>query len=50
VLGPIKSPIVQYRCSFRGVKRPERDNDRSSPSIAEAKDRVELYLYSPYTT
>jgi hypothetical protein len=33
--------------SFPGVKRPERDVDHPHPSIAEVKERVELYLYSP---
>jgi len=33
--------------SFPGVKRPGRDADPSSPSSAEVKNRVELYLYSP---
>ena len=33
--------------SFPGVKRPRRGVDHSPPSIAEVKERVELYLYSP---
>jgi hypothetical protein len=32
--------------SFPGVKRPERGVDHPSPSSAEVKERVELYLYS----
>jgi hypothetical protein len=32
--------------SFLGVKRPGRGVDHSPPSSAEAKERVELYLYS----
>jgi hypothetical protein len=34
--------------SLLGVKRPRRDVDHPSPSSAEVKERVELYLYSPY--
>jgi hypothetical protein len=30
-----------------GVKRPGREADHSSPSSAEAKESVELYLHSP---
>jgi len=33
--------------SFPGVKRPGRGVDHPSPSSAEVKERVELYLYSP---
>ena len=33
--------------SFPGVNRPGRDVDHPSPSSAEVKERVELYLYSP---
>jgi hypothetical protein len=33
--------------SFLGVKRPGRDVDHPTPSSAEVKERVELYLYSP---
>jgi hypothetical protein len=36
-----------YRVSFPGLKRPERGVDHPSPSSAEVKERVELYLYSP---
>ena len=34
--------------SFPGVKRPGRGVDHSPPSSAEVKERVELYLYSPW--
>jgi len=34
-----------YRVSFPGVKRPGRGVDRSLPSSAEVKERVELYIY-----
>jgi hypothetical protein len=33
--------------SFPGVKRLRRDVDHPTPSRAEVKERVELYLYSP---
>ena len=33
--------------SFSVVKRPGRGVDHRPPSIAEVKERVELYLYSP---
>jgi len=33
--------------SFLGVKRPGRGVDHTPPS-AEVKERVELYLYSPF--
>ena len=34
--------------SFPGVKRPGRGVDHPSPSSAEVKKIVELYLYSPF--
>jgi len=34
--------------SFLGVKRRERGVDHPPPSSAEVKERVELYLYSPF--
>ena len=34
--------------SFPGLKRPGRGVDHSPPSSADAKERAELYLYSPY--
>ena len=34
--------------SFKGVNRPGRDVDPSTPSNAVGHERVELYLYSPY--
>jgi len=33
--------------SFLGVKRPGLGVDHPPPPIAEVKERVELYLYSP---
>jgi hypothetical protein len=32
-----------------GVKRPGSEADHSPPSIAEVKERVELYLHFPTT-
>jgi hypothetical protein len=34
-----------YRSAFPGVKRSGRGFDQPSPSSAEVKERVELYLY-----
>jgi len=34
--------------SFPGVKRPGRGVDHPLPSRTEVKERVGLYLYSPY--
>ena len=34
--------------SVLGVKRPRHDVDHTPPSSAEVKERVELYLCSPY--
>ena len=33
--------------SLPGVKRPGGGVDHPPPSVAEVKERVELYLYSP---
>jgi len=33
--------------SFPGVKRPGRGVDHPSPSSAEVKEGLELYIYSP---
>jgi hypothetical protein len=43
--GPPNHLYNGYRV-FSGVKRPRRGVDLSSPSIAEVKERVELYMYS----
>jgi hypothetical protein len=37
------------RGSFPGVKRPGREADHSSPSSAEVKECVKLYIHSPNT-
>ena len=34
--------------SFRGIKRPGRVVEPPTPSSAEVRERVELYLYYPY--
>jgi len=34
--------------SFPGLKRPGRGVDHPPPSSAEVKERVELYLFSPF--
>jgi hypothetical protein len=47
--GPGAYPASCTMCtgSFPEVKRPGRDVDHPTPSSAEVKERVELYLYSP---
>jgi len=48
--GPGAHPAsyTTYTGSFPGVKRPERGVDHPSPSSAEVKVTVELYIYSPF--
>ena len=48
-LRPTQPPVQWVPGLSRGggKVRPGRDADPSSPSSAEVKDRVELYLYSP---
>jgi hypothetical protein len=46
-LGPTQPPTQWVRALFLGIKRPGRGVDHPSPSSAEAKQRVELYLFSP---
>jgi len=45
--GPPSLLYNGYRVFPVGKVRPGRDADPSSPSTAEVKKRVELYLYSP---
>ena len=47
-LGPSSLLYNGYRVSFPGLKRPERGADHRTTSNAEVKERVELYLHSPY--
>jgi hypothetical protein len=42
------SYAMGIRGSFPGVKRPGREADHSTPSSAEVKECVELYLHSQY--
>ena len=44
-LEPTHLPDTGY---FPAVKQPGRGVDHRSPSIAEVKERVELYLYFPF--
>jgi hypothetical protein len=46
--GPPSLLYTGYRVSFPGVKRPGRAVDHPPSSSARVKERVELYLYSPY--
>jgi hypothetical protein len=45
--GPPSLLYNWYRLSFPEVKRPGRDVDHPTPTTAEVKETVELYLYSP---
>jgi hypothetical protein len=48
--GPVAHP-TSYNMDtvfFPGVKRPERGVNHPPPSSAEVKERVDLYVYSPY--
>ena len=47
-LGPTQPPIQRVPGISRGVKRPGRGFNHQPPSGVEVKERVELYLYSPY--
>ena len=47
-LRPTQQPLQWYRVFLGSRIRPGRDADLSPPSIAEVKNRVGLYLYSPY--
>jgi hypothetical protein len=46
-LRPIKGEKRSRTGSFPEVKRPGRGVDHPTPSSAEVKERVELYLCSP---
>jgi len=45
--GPPSLLYNGYRLCFPGVQRPGHGIDHPSPSSADVKERVELYLYSP---
>jgi len=45
--GPPSLLYNGYRVFPEGKVQPGRDADPSSPSSAEVKNRVELFLYSP---
>ena len=47
-LGAYPASYTMDTGSFPVVKRPGRGLDHPSPSSAEVKERVELYLYSLY--
>jgi hypothetical protein len=46
-LGLTHPPVHWVLGLFPGIKRPGREVNHPSPSSAEVKERVELYLYSP---
>jgi len=47
-VGPTQPATQWVPGLFPGAKRPGRDVDHTPPSSAEVKERVELYLYSPF--
>ena len=47
-LGPTHPPVQWVSGLSRGKDRPGHEADPSTPSSAVVKERVELYLYSPY--
>jgi hypothetical protein len=47
---PCGSTHYRYRVSFAGVKRSGRGFDHPLAFRAEVKERLELYLYSPFWT
>ena len=49
-LGPTQSPVQLVTSPFTGVKAAGGGVDHPTPSSAEVKERVELYLYSPSGT
>jgi hypothetical protein len=50
-LGPTQPPIQWVPGALHlGVKLPRRESDRSLPSSAQVKERLELYLHSPNTS
>ena len=46
--GPSSPLYRRYRGAFLGVKMAGRDVEHPLPSSAEVKEKVELYLYSPF--
>ena len=47
-LGPIQLPTKRVSWSFIGVDRPRRGVEHPPPLSAKVKERVELYIYSPF--
>ena len=45
--GPLSPLQIGCRVSFSGVKRPRRGVNHPTPSSADVKEGVELYVYSP---
>ena len=47
-LGPTQPPVQWVPGISRGLKRPGCGLDYPPPPTAEVKERVDLYLYSPF--
>jgi len=47
-LGSTQPPMQWEPGLSRGVKRPVHDVDPPTATIAEVKERVEVYIYSPF--
>jgi hypothetical protein len=47
-LGPTQPLYDGHRVSFPGIKRPRGVVNHPPPASAEVKEKVELYLYSPW--
>jgi hypothetical protein len=45
---PTQHPVRCVAGLSRGLKRPGLGVDHPPPSSAEVKERVELYIYSPF--
>ena len=48
--GAHPAPYTLGTWSFLGEKRPKRDVDHPSTPSVQVKERVQLYLYSPFRT
>jgi hypothetical protein len=49
-LGAHPASYTTGTSSFPGAKRPERGINHPPPSSAQVKEKVDLYLYSPFVS